>query len=860
MVDRQIHNMAGEDSKVKLVEVDPQLFIKCRLCVENMGTYQIVPMVQQQIKYCYDINVEPFDGLPQLICKLCKVLLDEYTRHKKKFKEKQEALIFKISENEKNGAMHKQDVSQAGHQNSELGYDSANGEDSNSNSRPPLILKISNMNHRTKKTKPKNKNTSWSKGYQKRFVCNFCSERFKGKSVCIKHLDIHSSITSKYNIVFNKLCTVKLNKIDEKLNSTGECNTIMLDRGRIVQDVGHNLYHIVYLDPKRKPFDAVVNCKQSLDHDFSDDDDIPVSKRKKRILRISSRSSSETVLIDDHGSKSTTDSLIDADSQSQELPLNDNKSTPLCNTTDCINIVDSSDSDVEMSTTVSSKTSIEPIDSKVFDKLISVCKTKYIKKLEPSQVDNKHTNTVQTQSQLKHKLLSIGRKVLSKGRRYNFIGLLRYMEHTNLDVLWQTNSSKDSLVRIMPVLKNNNSENNYEASDWKDLPEITKLTPEIIENTNKPITLNSNLIVKTISHGQSQPVENSLSIIPILCADGNLIVNPIHTTDNDTCKKLLNETPVANPKQLPKKVNIHEKVTKTNGTHSIKNSAGFLHSDNNILNEESNILMPVITSTQSLANQVEIEIDKISNTSEVTRLSDKAVMEKPRIKVKPVSELMKPENVIQNNENHNNIWNVCSPDVTPSSTGILHTCFINSLVNPSDGNIMTENQSRNDSVNNSSNDHIILDTIEFPNLKTNSPFNYLKNLLSIHNINLLDSIETSAPLDPAFECLLKIKAHFKQESKTNPIVLCLSIFCSADSFCLCIKNINELVIHMDKLSAVWQWEILKIFQGEVSKKVLQNAQKSSQRNYNSTIKFLSLLKSIKCLVPLSVMNSIRQGI
>lgn len=37
--------------------IDPELFVTCRLCLENKGDYQIVPEVQDQIQYCFDIHV-----------------------------------------------------------------------------------------------------------------------------------------------------------------------------------------------------------------------------------------------------------------------------------------------------------------------------------------------------------------------------------------------------------------------------------------------------------------------------------------------------------------------------------------------------------------------------------------------------------------------------------------------------------------------------------------------------------------------------------------------------------------------------------------------------------------------------------
>lgn len=40
-----------------MIEVDPKLFVTCRLCLEEIGVYQIVPEVQKKIKYCFDLNV-----------------------------------------------------------------------------------------------------------------------------------------------------------------------------------------------------------------------------------------------------------------------------------------------------------------------------------------------------------------------------------------------------------------------------------------------------------------------------------------------------------------------------------------------------------------------------------------------------------------------------------------------------------------------------------------------------------------------------------------------------------------------------------------------------------------------------------
>ncbi|CAH2068570.1 unnamed protein product, partial [Iphiclides podalirius] len=82
--------------RMEMIEIDPKLFVTCRLCLDNMGVYQIVPSVQQQIKSCYDIEVDPFDGLPQLICKDCESILSKYVEIKYTYINKQRTLKEKI--------------------------------------------------------------------------------------------------------------------------------------------------------------------------------------------------------------------------------------------------------------------------------------------------------------------------------------------------------------------------------------------------------------------------------------------------------------------------------------------------------------------------------------------------------------------------------------------------------------------------------------------------------------------------------------------------------------------------------------------------------------------------------------------
>lgn len=44
-------------SKMSKIIVNATLFVTCRLCLEDLGVYQIVPEVKEQILYCFGINV-----------------------------------------------------------------------------------------------------------------------------------------------------------------------------------------------------------------------------------------------------------------------------------------------------------------------------------------------------------------------------------------------------------------------------------------------------------------------------------------------------------------------------------------------------------------------------------------------------------------------------------------------------------------------------------------------------------------------------------------------------------------------------------------------------------------------------------
>lgn len=649
---------------------------------------------------------------------------------------------------------------------------------------------------------------------------------YKDKKSIKSHFYSHSYIRAKHHDVFDVKCMVSLPKLDKKPNITGLNNAVVFSKNRIVQDDNSDAYHIVY----------IAKSKQYSKSDSSECEIFVSSKQRKR-RRLDSLSSNETVCIGNNNeSPETFDTKVSNKATEPKNELNN-----LCESKDatiCIELDDSSDGDIdERIESKQNNFNTLKLDMKVIENIVTVCRNKYEMRLKKQLADN--SNKEQMDSQLKKKLLSFGRKNITV-KDFNTTGLLRYLEHKNLNVLWEPVSPKkqqiqvgreQSFVRVGATLLNNDKRVDEDAG-WVDVAEH-RLETEPCDAVNQcePVASSTD-IFNIITTGPSVVITSSDSVNQIVLSD-------IRTIEENNSKKLLNVNPVANPKQLPKKTYGHDSKQLVTKRH---NNFDPGKAEEQI--SELNFVMPVITSTKSLAAEVNDETNKKDLQTEnaaSNSIIDKVV---PRIKVKPVSELMNPQNIIPTTNHQNPLWNYNQvQNGTEVQENMVNLFIPNSLVSQIQsqsmpvlpvGTSMTEAPKSNS-------DYIILDTVDMPNTKTDSPFDYFRNLLQLHGFVL---IEANADITRDYVCLLKFKVQFKQENKSNPVTLCLSLHCAGNKFCMSIKDGNQINIHIAKMSANWQWEIMKVFQGDVSTKILHNAQKAGQHLYTNTNTFLCLLKSI----------------
>ncbi|XP_052753784.1 uncharacterized protein LOC116413655 [Galleria mellonella] len=847
------------------VAVDPKLFITCRLCLEDMGLYQIVPAVQKQIKFCFDIEVAPFDGLPQLICKKCEAILSEYYKVKNSFLEKQNCLKVKLSlENENltslqescsksqeemcslRAGINLKTIKQGENRVQSKAKKRKRSSIGSISSTTTSVADIDSDDSLTKICKnPRKEGTSiMNKNYKKIFICKFCSQFFPNKFFLLEHsLTHHSKIKRKFSDVFKYFCVVKMNKIDDHKGCSFK-NEVQYSQSQFIQHVNDINYYIIYTAKNKK---TVSNRIESSDSD----NEVLIKRENRKPLRLLSRSeSNETVVIPNKCDNNNSSS----DFEEEKNKTVDSKSKNQV----CINIdSESSESNSEASNVVSN--TIDDAkdtndDHKTIQNIIEICYNKYTKRVTD------YSKKSDLKSHIQHKFLSIGRKIINK-QGFNCTGLLRFMEHQNLDITWQPKGSTSTYVRILTKIKDCQKENGIDfvwINETGVFPE-----QETTPHTIIPISSSNS----SINHSQEQ--------ISITMPVGNQAV--LYTTSADleanSTSKLLNASPVANPKQLPKKNTVAEikpnnNVTDNNVRNEDNDDTIFIELDDEV--PDGNLCMPVITSTTSLACQGDNQInDPAANNPVSTNLqSNKNVNEvstptpAPRIKVKPVSELMPvnvTRNVTQQNTIGNKSWhlnqnlqncvnqNVNVPYENMNNVYVLNTAEIQNLNKAPNVSMLQIANASTPSVESNIderpkivNDYIILDTVEMPNTKTYSPFKYFKTLLQMHNILLLDSRNE---INQHFYCLIKFKVVFKQDN-VKPVILCLSLHCLQNIFYIDIKDGGRMHIDMVKISANWQWEIIKIYQGDVVNKILFNSQKISAEVHEITKRFLCLLKSI----------------
>lgn len=725
-----------------------------------------------------------------------------------------------------------------------------------------------------KKNCAKNKSKTWEASYNKVFVCRLCNKHCKTRGNINLHFKKHRILVNRNREVFKKYCTIDLKKADRKPNITGNKKTVVMNQDRIVCHEGKMHYYVLYtLNDKCKEVDLESDSSE----DFA-----PRFQRKRR--RLLSKSSDDTVILND----AKPDTCSNHEEETKPV-INNDKEAKEPKVMECIDLDDSSDESVQNVKTMSStskinlKTSTDNkrqhpnlMESKTIISIVTVCQNRYSKNTECSEEQEKQL------ASNKSKLLNIGLKAIFQ-QGHKSTGLLRYLEHAILEIKWmptnaslRTQSKENKYVRIMPRIKGKEDI----SQDDMQFQNITNFSFISIKEEAKPIQVQkwksmpiietlvkSNTSTSSVVNGHSTS-EPSISECAVLYCK----------TTIDPDKKLLNASPVANPKQLPKKV-VPASAAPTVTEAIVFPSPVALDDANDFTNEDNdNLCMPIITSTTSLAQVNYLndtarkdENNPISNSnnmnakSDVTETVEKSTVSSlvksvtpsskpaatitpaPRIKVKNVAELMSEQALSQQNATNttqSSIWLV--PLENTLQNQVISASVNNGSLNGGPTLALANTSSQMiGSLNSVAREYVILDTVEMPNTKTSSPFKYLQTLMNIHNINLLNGTEQ---LSHDFICLIKFKLQFSQQSIHKPVVLCLSLHCLGNKFFLGVRDPNHPGnIDLTKLSANWQWEILKIYtiKDLVIKKLYQNAQKINPTLFEHVKNFVSILQTIK---------------
>ncbi|XP_046971002.1 uncharacterized protein LOC124538038 [Vanessa cardui] len=897
---------------MSMIEVDPKLFITCRLCLDEMGQYQIVPQVQVQIKYCFDIEVQPFDGLPQLICKKCESILSQYGEIKKKFQEKQcdlKSNIKGINKPIEASINQQQDTVSSTQQ---VDSDSSNHISKKQQKDNKIYVSTSRKSSLDREPAKDNKNllgvkknlakkskSVWKNDYEKNFVCRLCAKSLKNKKSIVQHLQQCHLLRNYSNVL--RRCIIKMNKIDTIPNLTFSNDNVVYGKDKIINCQLKN-YYILYT---RKLNEIKSVSSESSDEDFS----VPRKKRKR--LRLFSKSSNETLVIDNNSTSPTLmQSHMKKEKQnykSTEKELTDVSDVELINIDDSDSASTASRATLNRAETNENETphtnTIE--NDKVIQNIISMCYNKYLKKLDMSSKDSKDTGP--DESVLQRKILSIGRKVIHK-KGLNSTGLIRYMEQKDLDVDFI--QKRQTNVTIKTTLKDKQNNESSTHNTWKCLKDIddtymaidfVDLFDNIVKNRNEEeqssnrnlnkesdndITLDINEGLHSYEQSEyDDSAKLSENYLPsVVSLDSNVyerkVENPVlfirttqETEKQTMLKKLLNANPVANPKQLPKKSTPMELFTLlTNSSSPNSNTEAVLEGSNFESNISGSLHMPIITSTVSLANTLNEDNESKESNNEIANKPDSEgnTPKVPRIKVKSVTELM-PQNVAPKslivpstawathynyNEDQNksiqkkntpmifmtdNETSYANANSHFANTGSYSKFSINKNTNSSMVSPNSNVSSGNTQNSQNKDQYVTMHTVELPNTKTKSPFRYLQQLLQIHNIVLLDSIDI---VSSSMSCLIKFKLVFHQESSVA-VTLCLSFYCKHNTFCIRVMDVNSKHIDIAKLSAYWQWEILKEFKGNVVPKLYENASKYGSDILQHTYHFVRFLSSIE---------------
>lgn len=719
---------------------------------------------------------------------------------------------------------------------------------------------------------------SWESCFDKKFVCRFCKMHFSTRDRIRRHYKTHSKLLSTCSQQIKKHCKIKLDRWDEKLNFTGAFQGVVLSADRVVVDEGNINYYVAY-QPKCHKSDLEVTktnkkkkySKRILYDSSSEDEVLKKPQKKKNKFRISSRSSSnETIVID--GNKITTDAVEDEadiiNYGTDTIP--ESQKGGSCEP--CINIDDSSNdaSDSTERHRQSKENGQTNHNLKEIQAITAMCYSKFINSNCSNEVQIEKTKKdAHLEESLNRKLLSIGRKVMST-QGIPSPGLLKYLQHKNLAVNWFPNlKPSNSLmrqanyIRIMTKLEvPANPLNGWTPVMMNE--DLTE-TKEAVNNENQANVSNviseSNIPRKKMT---CSGVENLFAVT----------LYPLPSQETETTKnKLLNANPVANPKTLPKKTACQESKSdlKKQMSKSACDSIS-IESDEDSTPPSTDLSLPIIMSTTSLADLAPKENSTYNASATNTENSNIANAERPlpRIKCKPVAELMAPGKL--NGQERVKSVMILLPSQTPPGQALANQALpseaLTSLVHPSQAlpslqatkntglqsHIATLPQPASThssrqapvphfetpNIGNES-EHITMNSIDLPNTSTTRPMEYCKSLLKMHDLILIT--EQNYQLDKTFVSLVKFKLDISRQDKS--VIVGLSLYARNNIFCVKLRKISGEEMNIDILPTFWQMHILKSFVGEVSDKIVNCATRVSHASYTYAKKFVCLLKSIE---------------
>lgn len=840
---------------METVEIDPELFITCRLCLKEKGSYQITPLVLDEIRFCFDITILPFDGLSQVICKSCKAIISHFAESKRRFKENHEKLLklkadgitTTITEEDKTAPSQNQNnetkVQQREKREERLTSDSdsckSEGDTLISKIVPPEFVIVDR----------------WKERFQEYYVCRYCDKHCKSMELILSHLHLHISLINQCCNLITKNCNVTLNRIDNVPNITGTIGNlkiVQLDPNTLVLDQNDKNYYITYL-PKSpvRTSDAIevktgilkrdinIRLRKSsvLSSDSEDECSLNVSKRKrlKRVRFLSSSPENEDVINENvnqseetginthyencisngavnttHNNSDTNESNIGNESSDLNNEANIPQNTFNNSDTNELNIDNGNcnSNDSPNDTDKDGLEEIEKIPSDPDNNILSLVLSsynKYVKKLNSRLKPNNDA--------LNRKVLSIGRKVMCK-QGMTSTGLLKYLEQKNLSITWMPSNAKM---------------HSWKESDMVRILTKIKSKPEV--DTYECLSINNN--------------DNKHEITP-----NNNSIEKLNNASNK--RQILNANPVDNPKQAPKKKKDVSKFVHLDQAELSLNKKTVSETPPDTiicLNDSDEEVLPRVTSVVSLAPQsiinsclrkmnLEEPMPPQSSTpctitTSTTAVASSVPQDLPRIKCKPVTELMSSEalkNLAQNSAavvDHTDF-------ISKTDLILMPTSSVAPILLTTNGQCL--NELTLPVVNPG---FMILHSEALPNMSTNSPFLYFTTVLKPFNLHLLPS---ERQLDSTFHTLVKFKLEIKQTVKS--ILLCLSLLGTGNMFSIKVQSVTKEYIEVHNMTALWQWEVLKAFQDDiVIAKVLAYSKKN---NVSDRIHlFLNLLKSIK---------------